>query len=277
MESTIPTTDLTDKQLKLSYWYVTHKLSLRKAWKIALGVVVAIVWIYVIWQLVIFAMTYSSIQQNIRTMLFSPDPSLSAIEKIAPQPLSVSEMTVMAAGDKYDYLVQVGNSNNNWLAQFKYRFTTPSSTDNDFRIGFALPGDSKYLMDLSKVSPSASLEMKDLTWLKTENFTFTNNKMMRFVFDNIDITKPSKSTDPTKVSFTVKNDSAYSYWETDLQVMLMNGGSIVGINHIVLNSFKSGENRQVDIFWNNPVSGADSVNVIPNLNILDNSNIMPPS
>jgi hypothetical protein len=273
----IPTTNLTDKQLKFSYWYITHKLSLRKAWKIILAVVAGLVWLYVIWQLVVFVITYQSIQQSVQAMLFTSDASLSAIEQIAPRQLAVSEMTVMNAGDKYDYLVQASNPNDNWLTQFKYRFTTPSSTENDFRNGFVLPGESKYLMDLSKASPQANLEMKDLSLLKVENFAFTKNKMMQFVVDNMDIAKPSKSTDPTKVSFTIKNDSAYSYWEVDLQVLLMSGGSISGINHIVLNSFKSGENRKVEIFWNNPIANADSVNIIPNLNILDSDNLMSPS
>ncbi|MFA6919295.1 MAG: hypothetical protein WC244_04300 [Patescibacteria group bacterium] len=271
------TTNLTDKQLKFSYWYITHKLSLRKAWKIILAVIAGLVWLYVIWQLVVFVITYQSIQQSVQAMLFTSDASLPAIEQIAPRQLAISEMTVMNAGEKYDYLVQASNPNNNWLTQFKYRFTTPSSTENDFRNGFVLPGESKYLMDLSKTSSQANLEMKDLSLLKVENFALTQNKMMRFVVDSVDIAKASKSTDPTKVSFTIKNDSAYSYWEVDLQILLMNGGSISGINHIVLNSFKSGENRKVEIFWNNPISNADSVNVIPNLNILDSDNLMSPS
>ena len=270
-------TNLTDKQLKFSYWYITHKLSLRKAWKIILAVIAGLVWLYVIWQLVVFAITYQSIQQSVQAMLFTSDASLPAIEQIAPRQLAVSEMTVINAGDKYDYLVQISNPNDNWLAQFKYRFTTPSSTANDFRNGFVLPGESKYLMDLSKASPQANLEMKDLSLLKVENFALTQNKMMRFVVNDIDIAKAFKSSDPTKVSFTIKNDSAYSYWEADLQVLLMNGGSVSGINHIVLNSFKSGENRKVEIFWNNPVSSVNSVNVIPNLNILDSDNLMSPS
>ncbi len=267
--------DLTDSQLKLSYWYVTHKLSLRRAWRIFVIVVVCLIWSYIIWQLVIFGMTYKSLQQNIQTMLFSPDMSLSAIEKSAPQPLSISDMNVLGSNNEYNYLVQVNNSNNNWLAQFQYRFTTPSSTEQDFHSGFVLPGDHKYLMDLSKASPSASLEIRDMNWSKVNKFELTQNKMSQFIIDNIDITKPSNASDPTKVYFTIKNDSAYSYWEVDLQVLLMSNGSIVGINHIILNSFRYGENRGVNILWNNPVSNVDSAIVIPNLNILDGSNVMP--
>jgi len=274
---TTSSSDLTNSELKLSYWYVTHKISLRRAWKIFLIVVSCVAWLYVIWQMVIFGITYKSLQQNIQTMLFSPDMSLSAIEKSAPQPLSISAMTVIGSGDKYDYLVQTSNQNANWLAQFQYRFTTPSSTERDFHPGFVLPGDNKYLMDLSKASSQSSLEIKDLTWLKVNKFELTKNKMSQFLIDNISITKATKSSDPTKVSFTIKNDSAYSYWEVDLQVLLMSGGSVVGINHIILNSFKYGENREVEIFWNNPISGVDSASVIPNLNILDSNNIMPPN
>lgn len=275
MENT-STADLTDRQLKWSYWYVTHKLSLRRAWMIFLAFIAVLVWAYVVWQLIVFAMTYKTIQQNIQTILFTSDASLSAIEKAAPQPPSVSDMTVMGAGNKYDYLVEFSNLNTDWLAKFKYRFTTPSSTENDFRHGFALPGDQKYLMDLSKSSPQASLEIKDLTWQKVNNFDFTKEKMMRFVIDNIEIFKAIKSSDPTKVAFTVKNDSAYGYWQVDLQSLLLSGGNVVGVNHVVLNSLKAGENREVEIFWNDAVSNFDSVDVIINLDIFDADNIMPP-
>jgi hypothetical protein len=46
---------------------------------------------------------------------------------------------------------------------------------------------------------------------------------------------------------------------------------------VVLNSFKAGENREVEIFWNDAVPNFDSVDVIINLDILDADNIMPPS
>ena len=146
---------ITDRELKLSYWYVTNKLLLRK---VAVGVMIFVCvcfWAYVGWQMTFFAIESQVESRMIERLMFSSDISLDTIESGVPAQLSYSQIQMLFGGSKRnDFLVQVENTNSLWLATFDYQFISPD-VDTDIKKGFVLPGESKYLMDLG-------LETKDV-------------------------------------------------------------------------------------------------------------------
>jgi hypothetical protein len=69
----------------------------------------------------------------------------------------------------------------------------------------------------------------------TENFTFVRAQGGA---DNI----PAH-----QISFDIKNDSAYSYWQSVFYVDLLDGGARTGIIYIELKEFRAGETRHIEI------------------------------
>ena len=66
-----PIGSITDRELKMSYWYVTHKLAIKKWLVVLLLILTILLWFYVGWQLVFYAI--NSEAESIRTnrLLFS--------------------------------------------------------------------------------------------------------------------------------------------------------------------------------------------------------------
>lgn len=273
MEET-PTSGLTDKQLKFSYWYVSHKLSLKRGLVVFLVCACVALWVFVGWGLAQHVMDYRQIEQTESRLLFSGDPSLARIEAMAPRELSVSDVQVFAAGEAYDYLASINNANADWLAQFDYRFAGNASS-SVVRRGFVLPQSTGNLMEFAQSNSDTSLQITDLKWRRIGNYQAIKSAMDAFDVSNAKLTASASKDQPSVLTFDLANLSPYSYWSVDAQVMLYNAGVLVGISHLPVNQFMAGQTRQVSLFWNYPLpSGVDYV-ITPVTNFLDSDNIMP--
>jgi len=272
----IPTSRLTDKQLKLSYWYVTNKLLLRKIFLAFLVILSVVLWLYVFYGLVSFMMDYQRIQQQTNELLFSSASTANGVESTKPVPLAIGEIQVLAGeGDSYDLFSEIGNSNAGWLATFDYIFKSGTST-KAIRRGFVMPGEQKILVDLSNIESTGQLEISNLKWERIAGFDKIKNERSRFTVEGEEFVSSAKTGDPNRVKFNISNGSPYSYWDVGLVIGLYSSGNLVSINYLPLRQFMSGENRAIQMNWLQNISAVDSIMVWPETNFLDPKNIMQP-
>lgn len=269
----VPTGGLTDRQLKFSYWYVSHKLSLRKWLVIFLIIVSALLYFFVGWQIISYALNYQEHKQLQNYLLFTSDPALSRIEGEVPQNLGISNIQVFSAGGVYDYVAAVANGNKEWLAEFDYRFVAGTTT-SQYKRGFALPGETADLMEFSQADSQPNLQIANVTWTRIGNYQALKNKMDYFTVEN-DKLEIGQGKDPSELSLDITNNSPYSYWNTDVQVMLYSGGTTIGVNHVIVSQLKSGEKRAVNLLWNHSLPSGVTYEIKPVVNFLDSKNIMP--
>jgi len=71
------------------------------------------------------------------------------------------------------------------------------------------------------------------------------------------------------VEFDIKNNTAYSYYLINLDVLLYSRGKLVAVNKYPLEKFDSGEERHVNMTWSGKVNRADKIEIIPNIDIME--------
>ena len=199
-------------------------------------------------------------------------------------PLEVLEENFFIHGDSCDFLVKVHNLNNNFFAYLSYCFE-----DGEDKLACSsdiiFPGEEKYFLIISskleKRPTSPKFKTTSLRWERVDirkypNWDDYHNLRIDFDISDIKYTRTA-STDGTyrdfnNLSFSIRNNSPYNYWELPLSIIMYSRGSIVGINKYRISEFRSKEYRNISITWPNSVSGVDEVKIIPNLNILDEDN-----
>lgn len=278
MPDTPPATsgNFTDSQLKFSYWYVTNKLVLRKWLAVFLIVISVLFGLYIGWQLIFYAIEYNIENYYIRQMIYGENYNLQTLDALEPIDLNISGSMVLGGGSgRYDFISQITNPNSGWLATFDYQYVS-GDTKTYLRKGFILPKSDKYLMDLSVESRGADLEISNLKWQRFIDYDMIYNNRYRFTISNEEYFPGQELEDPNQLVFNIKNESAYNYWEVGVQVFLANSGNIISANYITLDQLKSGEDRRVELNWNTQLSNVTSFQIYPDINILDEDNIMPP-
>lgn len=271
----LPTSSFTDRELKFSYWYVTHKLLLRKIVIIVLVIVSLIFWAYSLFGLVTFLLDYKKIDDQTKQLLFSPASTLLTAEETTPKPFNLSD-NISFAGlkDTFDLAAQIENINKDWLVEFNYNFRS-MSTSSVIQKGFLLPQEIKYLMDLGGANPNASLEISNIKWRRIVNYDKIKESHYRFVIENQEFIPASKPENPSRLKFDVFNDSPYGYWEAWVLVELYSNGNLVAINRAPLLAIKSGEKRTIELNWLQDLPNIDDIVITVDVNFLDSNNIIP--
>lgn len=267
---------LSDFQLKLSYFLVSNKLLLRKIFIVLMVLLNCLFWGFVIYGLALWGLDYQRLNKQTNDLLFDSNAILPSLEATKPQNLTVSDIQSFGSGsDRYDLMAEVRNTNTNWLATFDYAFIDNASTT--VYPGFALPGQRKILLALGKANSTARLQLTNIKWTKITDFPAIANNRERFLVENNVFIPAPKATDPSRVKFTISNQSPYSYWQAGLVVIIYSGSSAVAVNYLTIPQFVSGSTRNVEMNWINPLPSIDNMEIIPEINYLDPNNIMPPA
>lgn len=184
----------------------------------------------------------------------------------------------------YDFIAKVKNPNSNFFANISYCFVDGEvelfcSSDNVF------PGQEKFIVALSIKIESRlnkpSLVIKKVNWERLDTRKYPNWPEYYLDKNNFIISKEKfeiiKSTNvgissTNSVSFDIKNNSPYNFWEVPLLVVLYYQGNIIGVNKYTVLEFMSLEEKHINLFWSNSINSVDKVEIIPDLNILDEDN-----
>lgn len=271
-----PTNGFTEKELNWSYWFVTNKLLLRKIFIIALISINALFMMYVIYALVDnFILKYNYHQSSLQSMAMAPQTinSIGSSAKVVIADLEYGTTQVLRSQDKYDLLTPIHNPNDRYVSYFSYRYVG-DGFETDWKEGYVLPNDTTYLFMLGMNSvasiTAANLEFKDIDWEKQIDFKNISDLKFRFAVDNITYT-PSSGENKSIARFDVKNNSAYNYRQVGFITLLKRQNTIVGINYIQLNNFKSQATRNIEAVWFEDISSVSNVTVIPTVNYLDDA------
>jgi hypothetical protein len=276
-ELTPPTSGLSDWQLKLSYFYVSNKLLLRKLYILLLILISCLFWGYSIFGLAIWALDYSRLDHQTKVLMFSSAEVLPAVEALRPKSLNLSGVESFSGNEgRFDLMAYVENPNSDWLAIFNYAFIGNNASTTYFS-SFALPGQQKFLLDLGKENSDGQLELDNVKWIRITDFSNLKINRERFAVNDIEFLPAEKSGDPSRVKFIIENESSYGFWDAGIVVLLHSGSNIVGVNFLTIPQFKTGDKRPVEMNWIRSLPAIDEVEVIPEVNYIDPKNVMPTS
>jgi hypothetical protein len=267
--------NFTNRELNLSYWYVTHRIILRQAFVTVMSLVCFLFFAFLAWQLAFFGIEYGNESFQLRKIIFADNLALPAIESNKPASLQISDPVLLQGENgRNDYFAQVANGNAGWLATFDYRFDDGSG-DIRYRKGFALPQSQKFLMDLGVENRVNNLDIVDVKWQRLEQPDRNYDERYRFTIANEDFIAGAQPGDLNRLIFDITNHSAYGYWEVGIQSFLHSVDGIASINYLSIDQLEAGETRHVELSWSNRLPRINNLEIIPEINVFDDTNIMP--
>ena len=71
------------------------------------------------------------------------------------------------------------------------------------------------------------------------------------------------------VSFSVENNTVFSYWELPMYIELLRGGQTVGVTYTNVRDFRARTSREVELFFVQSLPFIDSIRIYPLVNVFD--------
>ncbi len=205
----------------------------------------------------------------------------------AAEPMLLGDARVLTRDQgSYDMYAVVENPNAEWYATFDYYFIAGSLTTTTTQASL-MPSESRYVLGLKVAAatrPSgAELVVENVVWQRVDRHEVLDTE--EFLSDHEGFTVLSSEYAPDVIfekdtvgrsTFTIKNDTAYSYFTPTFAVLLKRGGVVVAVNQVTLSQFASGETREVIVHWFGDVPASGLVEILPQLNYFDRSVYMAP-
>jgi hypothetical protein len=161
---------------------------------------------------------------------------------------------------KYDLFGEISNLNNDFgSGSFYYKFEIKDSSGsvlNQFSgKSFILPGEKKYLVAVnisSEVVPAEiTLTLSDIKWEEFVNYEKPQLKII-----NRNYQETNSGTNFSEAFGLLKNESPFDFSAIKIEVILKDAaGKIIALNSTVLNTVRTGENRDFKVIWPSKFSG----------------------
>lgn len=274
--------DISEKQLNIAYWYVNHKLQIRK---ILIGLFIAADVIVCLMPIILFIVNHESMKNTLQeqaqslenNMIFSQYTKAYQAQKLKSTGISV----IKRADGNIDAMAKITNPNTDWYVKsFDYKFIF-GDQESEQRTSFILPGQEKYVMAFNIAitsAGSARLEVSNIIWqriLKKDVSDIAEFIADRTNIEVVDIEQVSSAQGKfSKTVFTITNNTAYNYWDVDLSILLYQQSKLVGISSIKAEQLLSGEKREIEVGWTGSLPSVNKVVVDPRVDVFNPDSYM---
>lgn len=270
-------------KMNIGLWLAENRRRLSLVPVVALVVISAIAWAYTLFEVSHYLIWGRAADERMVEDLLSTNiPGHDFFLARSAQNLRFGNVQIFDSDidNRYDFLVEVVNSNENHRGYFDYGFLVDGVALAN-QSGFILPGERKYLYhlgaELAKKPLSARLNLPVVGWQRIDKHSYPDwaafkNERLDFTIGQIEFL-PAKSTvlserlNLNNLSFTARNNSPFNYREVDLLILLTRQDEIAGVNAFLIRNLMSGENRNVDLTWPGRLGRVDEVKIMPELDI----------
>lgn len=274
-----PTGEFTNQELKLSEWYISHKLLLRKI----------LIWCLTAWSII--SLTYGvgyfvyylifgySQDQQIYNSLVLDTPNYDSLKAYyKPQDLQVQNVQVFdSAKDKFDFVAPAYNPNERWVASITYKFKYGGG-ETESRQTIILPGEKRPIIFFGQTAAapgSVQLVLEKVDWQNISRHEVPDiaqfmKDRLQFRFDDFKfISAGSVNSLASAVQFTLYNDSAYNYLRPEFYVELRNDNGVQGYLYFIEDKFGRAEKRLVDLRSMVDNLDINDIAIYPMVNVFD--------
>jgi len=275
--------NMSERQLGLAYWFVTHKILLKKIFIGAFIVFDAIFLFYGLYGFVDYFFIGGPREAQYLAQLPKNLVNLDAIYKERARNLEILGTYLIPSSGKYDLAAKIRNPNGNWWASFDYYFML-EGRPTEIKQGFVLPGDEKFILSLANAVPgggarTASFFIDKIRWQKIDAHTIPNYEAwkkvnLNFLVSGIVFNGAVKTDSKvfSQADFKVKNLSANDFWQVDFIVILYRGPVLAGANFVRTERFNSSDERDLSLIWYESIPGVSKVEILPEVNVFDENN-----
>ncbi len=228
-------------------------------------------------------------EKMVRDMVNTTTVSREFLEQKAAKDLSLSSVGIIDNTESYDLYISIKNQNPKHWGSFSYCFKI-GEKDLECGESFVLPSENKIISALGLKGSSRPNNVKfvidNMVWKKINphqipDWNSYKSERLRIDIKNVSF-KPSSSNELSEkielnsLTFNASNPSAYGFWEAPLNVILYRSNRIVGINRYVIKELSSYDSRDIKITWTGNLAGVNNIDILPDINIMDESNYLKP-
>jgi hypothetical protein len=274
-----------ERRYRLSLWWVQNKGAIKRIGLVVFLVVDLLLLAIAGWYFVdAYLLQRTAEETALEQMVASGQLDLNAYtQATAAKDLDFEKPKVFAlGGGEYDFYATLINTNKDWWAEFTYQFSFKNG-ETELQAGFILPDEEKPLVALGieseGVLTSASLVIASVEWHRVDHHmtgeyeTWFADRYQFTISDAIYTQtvelEEDGDLDVGRVTFTVKNESPFSYYSPRFYVVLLRNTTPVGVNTTTLQSIETGSEHDVTLNWFGSRPGATSVEIIPEINLFD--------
>jgi hypothetical protein len=272
--------NLSDDELKVSYWYVTHRVLLRKLGIAVLGLIGLGLVLYGAWGLINFYGIANTQSDEIAGAVGQDKLNYDLLaEANKPRDLVVLDTQVISSGDGLiDAVSQIQNPNLQWYVEsFDYYYLF-GETQTETQSSFILPGQTKFALQLGTetLPGNPNLVVDNIKWQKVSDYESLAEKMLQFEIRSAKITSSKQTGISDKesiatVDFEVVNKSFYNYWDPVFVVLVYRGDSVIAATKTTLKGINTGEVKTESINLFQAIPSGAQLQIVPDINILDPS------
>ncbi len=266
-----------DKDIQLAGFFVRAKPVMRRVGLIVLivlDVVLILSGLYYWGQY--FAQSRIMNQQSTIAFVDSSTQAASAARS-AVQPKSLQSVAVKileGSGETRDFIALVENPNARWQARISYSFAGQGQTD--VRSAVISPGERRVLgvYGSPEKMSSARLVFDNIVWDRVDRHEVDD--MSEFTAERLQVPienplylNADADVDTDRVTFTIKNDSPFSYFSVRVAAVMYFGNDIVGVEEVDISPFRSGDSQDIEIHTRSRGVKPTKIEVLPHVNIFD--------
>lgn len=283
--STLDIHGVSARELKWSYWYVTHRELLEKALKSVLFLIAIFCWIFVGFRFVQFYILEPDFFQEMQMAIMTPRVDFEAYQTRyfpkAPIPLEV--FVISTGSNHYDLLAKIKNPNKDWyIESLTYQFLFNNISTEPLS-AYILPGKERYLIHLGVNSESriegAALRITDIRWKKIQSlglkeFAPYENERFQVSIENANYISSqvlgiSEKVPISRGSFRATNLSNYNFWNMGFLVLLTQNKKIISVAYTTSGVFPSLLPRFLEVSWFERLPTFAQMEIIPEVDVLD--------
>ncbi|PIS05617.1 MAG: hypothetical protein COT81_00005 [Candidatus Buchananbacteria bacterium CG10_big_fil_rev_8_21_14_0_10_42_9] len=280
-----PYHNVSNFQLKLSYWYITHKIQLRKILMVVLIIFDILIFSFVFWSIInLYFITYNDHQLVLRSLSQDLIDYKSFREAYAPVPLQIVGVRVITSSSgESDILVRVKNPNFKLaVSKVDYKIFADGAEVASGST-FVLPDTEKFFAgyNVANLARNADiqLQLEKVNWRRVDNYEAIAAERLRFEIIDTEYIPPNNSSIAGRLPVSiaqaeVRNNSAFNYWQVGFFTAVYSGQELVGVNYSTVEPFRSGETKLIEARWFSLLGNISQIEVILDVNILDPNSIM---
>ncbi len=281
--------ELSDFKLKIGYWFISNKIFVKRFFLFFL-IIANVLLISLSGARIIKYYTIERIEFNkmISDINSASINFKSYQERNRALDLQISELDVISLGNnRYNLIAKVSNPNaKKWIAENVEYYFYSDNFQSEHKKSFIFPGEKKFLaifnIESDLVIRNPKLFISNIKWKKVEeknieNFSNEIKEMSEFQIKETNCfsfsylqNKDSRSS----ISFLVKNNTIYNYYEVGFFIITYSGPIITSANYLQLDNFMAGEEKRAEIRWQQTIPKPSQIVIKPEINILDKNIII---
>lgn len=251
--------DLTNKQLRHAKWYLRHKKKIHSIFVLALIFLNVILITIIVYQTFLYFSSKEEHLQNMQELTENKIDFLSLHQRFSPEFIVTDTLTVIRSDPRksqYDFIITAFNPNPDWRAVVEYYFSG-DGFETSFESSFIDPGEKKYFFILGAHVVSeikdAQFLISSISWRRVRSAQKESLSILdQLEIENVELKYLKSESDSLilpQISFKVKNNSIYDFWETRFIVALEKDLNLVGLDVLSLDNWRANEEKILNLAW----------------------------